>query len=239
MNTRISPAILAPNADEFRKQMERVASVAVRVHIDLADGVFAPSKTISIDQVWWPGGMRADLHVMFQKPFEHTKLLLGLRPQLVIVHAEAEGNFIAFAEAAHAQGVEVGVALKHQSSPELLRPALPWIDHVLVFSGNLGHFGGQADLSLLAKVRQLRQLKPQLEIGWDGGVNGQNARQLAEGDVDVLNVGGYIQHAANPAATYHALEAAVHAQPSTARQALPRTNLATNPTRPVSRTRFI
>ena len=235
MNTRISPAVLAANADEFRSQIERVSPFAVRLHIDLADGVFAPSKTIPIDQVWWPGGVRADLHVMYQKPFEHAKLLLGLRPQLIIVHAEAEGDFVAFAEAAHAQGVEVGVALKHATSPELLRPALQWIDHVLVFSGNIGHFGGQADVNLLSKVTQLRALKPQLEIGWDGGVNGQNARVLAQGDVDVLNVGGYIQHAADPAGVYHSLERAV----STSAQNPAPARVAQSPGQQPARRRFI
>ncbi|HUS26427.1 MAG TPA: hypothetical protein VMY99_03705 [Nevskiaceae bacterium] len=205
MAATICPTVLAANADEYRQQMEHVARFAVRVHIDLADGTFAPTKTIGIDQVWWPGGMRADLHVMYQQPFKHAKLLLGLRPQLIVVHAEADGDFVGFAEEAHAQGVEVGVALKPETSPELIRPALQWIDHILVFSGNLGHFGGSADLRLIPKVKHLRQLKPQVEIGWDGGINDRNARALAMSGVDVLNTGGYMQHAADPHAAYNAL----------------------------------
>ena len=205
MSSTICPTILASSADEYREQIERIAGFATRAHIDLADGKFAPAKTIGIDQVWWPGGVRADLHVMFQKPFEHAKLLLGLRPQLIIVHAEAEGDFIAFAEAAHREGVEVGVALKAETSPDLIRPALDWVDHVLVFSGNLGHFGGQANTHLLGKVLHLKQMKPSLEIGWDGGINDQNAATLVAGGVDVLNVGGFIQHAADPANAYETL----------------------------------
>ncbi|MGI0133798.1 MAG: hypothetical protein ACREBW_02415, partial [Candidatus Micrarchaeaceae archaeon] len=80
------------------------------------------------------------------------------------------------------------------------------IDHVLIFSGHLGHFGGSADTRLLAKVRELRSLKPSVEIGWDGGVNATNAAELAAGGVDVLNVGGFIQHAVNPVQAYSYLE---------------------------------
>lgn len=206
----ICPTVLAATPEEYRQQMERVARFATRVHIDLSDGVFAPAKTIGVDEVWWPGGVRADLHVMYQRPFEHAKLLLDLRPQLIIVHAEAEGDFVGFADMAHAQGVEVGVALLPQTSPELIRPALQWVDHILIFSGNLGHFGGQADLRLIPKLKHVRKLKPQLEIGWDGGINDQNARALSMAGVDVLNVGGFVHHAVDPRKAYDTLEKIVH-----------------------------
>lgn len=209
MAATICPTVLAGTPEEYRHQIERISSFATRVHIDLADGRFAPTKTIPIDQAWWPGGVRADLHVMHQKPFEHYKLFLSLAPQMVIVHAESDGNFVPFAELMHRHGIEVGVALKSETPVELIRPALNWIDYVLIFSGDLGHFGGQADLSLLGKVKQLKQLKPQLEIGWDGGINNNNARALAVGGVDVLNVGGFIQHAGDPRMAYGTLARAV------------------------------
>lgn len=209
MAATICPTVLAGTPEEYRHQMARISQFATRVHIDLADGQFAPTKTIPIDQVWWPGGMRADLHVMYRKPFEHYKTFLSLAPQMVIIHAESDGNFLPFAELMHRHGIEVGVALKSESTVELIRPALDWIDYVLVFSGDLGHFGGQADLSLLSKVEQLRKLKPQLEIGWDGGINNTNATILARGGVDVLNVGGFIQHASDPRLAYGMLARSV------------------------------
>jgi ribulose-phosphate 3-epimerase len=209
MATTICPTVLAGTPEEYRHQIGRIAQFATRIHIDLADGQFAPTKTIPIDQVWWPGGVRADLHVMYQRPFEHYKTYLSLGPQMVIVHAESDGSFVPFSELMHRHGIEVGVALKADTPVALIRPALQWIDYVLVFSGDLGHFGGQADLALLDKVKMLRQLKPQLEIGWDGGINNTNARALAMGGVDVLNVGGFIQHASDPRMAYGALVRAV------------------------------
>lgn len=210
MSATICPTITAATPDEYRQQMERVARFATRVHIDLSDGKFASAKMVTPDEVWWPGGVRADIHMMYRRPFDHTKLLLDLHPQLIIVHAEAEGDFVSFAETAHAQGVEVGVALLPHTSPELIRPALKWIDYVLIFSGNLGHFGGQADLRLLTKLKHVRELKPTLEVGWDGGINDQNARALSMAGVDVLNTGGFIHHANDPRAAFDRLEKIVH-----------------------------
>jgi ribulose-phosphate 3-epimerase len=185
--------------------MERIAPFAVRVHVDVADGIFTPVKLTPIEQVWWPGGVQADIHVMYKEPFKHAKALLKLNPQLIIVHAEAEGDFVAFADLAHSHGVAVGVALKPATQVSAIAPALDIIDHVLVFSGNLGHFGGQADTHLLTKVLRLKRLKPALEIGWDGGINAQNAATLAAGGVGVLNTGGYIHHATSPLEAYEKL----------------------------------
>lgn len=205
MKVTVCPTVTARTTPEYREQMERLAPFVHRVHIDLADGVFTPVKLAPLKEVWWPHGVHADLHVMFQKPFEHLKEYIRLSPKMVVVHAEAEGDFMAFVNEMSKHHIKVGVALKPHTQVDTIKNALEWIDHVLVFSGNLGHFGGQANTHLLTKVLQLRQLKPSLEIGWDGGINATNANLLAAGGVNVLNVGGFIQHAANPRAAYEEL----------------------------------
>jgi ribulose-phosphate 3-epimerase len=203
--TTICPTVTADNPHTFREQMERISNFAVRVHIDLSDGSLAPNTLIDLDRVWWPGGMRADLHVMLGQPFEHVELYRALGPQLVIVHAEAKGDFGAFAEVMHGHGIETGIALLPDTDIEAIVPGLDLIDHVMIFSGKLGSFGGEADLGLLDKVQRLKALKPRLEIGWDGGINDKNAHDLAYGGVDVLNVGGFIQRSQNPAEAFEIL----------------------------------
>jgi len=209
VNITICPTVCTDDPEVYKRQIEQTVTYAHRVHIDLSDGVFTPNKLTAIEDVWWPGGVRADLHVMYQKPFDHIEALISLRPQLIIVHAEAEGDFMEFAQQCHTHGIEVGVGLLPETTVEAIQPALEVIDHVMLFSGNLGHFGGHADMSLLGKAQKLRQLKPSIEIGWDGGVNDQNAKALALGGVQVLNAGGFLHGAKNPAVAYAQLLAAV------------------------------
>ena len=209
MNVTICPTVCTDDPEVYKRQIEQTVTYAHRVHIDLSDGIFTPNKLTAIEDVWWPGGVRADLHVMYQKPFDHLPALISLRPQLIIVHAEAEGDFMEFARQCHSHGIEVGVGLLPETQVEAIQPALEVIDHVMLFSGNLVHFGGHADMSLLGKSQKLRQLKPSLEIGWDGGVNDQNAKALALGGVQVLNAGGFLHGAKNPAIAYAQLLAAV------------------------------
>lgn len=211
MASRISvcPTVTAAEPHAFREQMERVATFAVRVHIDLSDGSLAPNKLIDLDKVWWPGGVRADLHVMLKDPFEHIELYRALGPQLVIVHAEGKGDFDEFAKLMHHHGIETGVALLPETPADWIIPSLDMIDHVLIFSGKLGYFGGTADLGLLDKARKLKEAKPSLEIGWDGGINADNARALVNGGVEVLNVGGFIHKSQDPENAYEQLIEAV------------------------------
>jgi len=202
----ICPAILATYPEEYKRQIERIASFATRLHIDIADGKFAPNKTVLASDVWWPGGMRADIHVMYRRPIEIIDTLIALGPQLVIMHAEAEGDFMTLAKQLHYHGIEAGVALLPKTPVDLIKPALSVVDHVMIFGGDLGHYGGQADLSLLEKAKQLRALNKRIEIGWDGGVTEQNIKALVDNGVEVVVSGGYIQKATDAKRAYDTLK---------------------------------
>lgn len=208
----IAPAILANDPETFNRQMESAARYATRVHVDLADGVFTGNALLGLTDIWWPGGMWADLHIMFQRPFDHLESIAALEPHMIIVHAEADGDFLKAKRILSELGIQLGVALLASTPVETIIPALGQIDHVLIFSGDLGHFGGKADLSLLDKARQIKQLRPAVEIGWDGGVNDEVAAELVAGGVEVLNAGGYL-NGENPEAAYAKLLQAVGQRP--------------------------
>ncbi len=201
----VCPTVLAESVEDYKAQVERVAGFAKRVHLDAADGVFAPTRTIAISDMWRPEGAEVNLHIMYQEPHKYVDDFLKLKPDLVIVHAECGSDLKALADTVHQAGAKFGIALLAPTPAEKVKPYLEEADHVLLFAGTLGSHGGVADFSVLDKAKELKSWKPSLEIGWDGGVNDQNAKQLAEGGVDVLNAGGFIQHAPDPDAAYEAL----------------------------------
>lgn len=201
----ICPTVTAYDPHEYREQMERLVPFAKRVHIDLMDGQFAPTKSPGLDQIWWPEEFTADIHLMYQHPAEEREQLIKLKPSLVIIHYEAEADHSAFAAQLKDNGIKAGLAILGDTPAEDALGVLDSFDHALVFSGKLGFHGGQTDLSLLAKVQTIRERFPNIEISWDGGINDQNARTLMDGGVDVLNVGGFIQKSEDPAAAYKKL----------------------------------
>jgi ribulose-phosphate 3-epimerase len=203
--TMVCPSITAPDKEKYHQQMEKIASYAKRIQIDLTDGIFANGADVEPEDAWWPVGIMADFHLMYEQPDKAIDTVLEHKPNLVIVHSESKGNFLSISKKLRELGVMAGVALLPKTSADSIVAALDTIDHVLIFSGDLGKFGGHANFDLLKKVEFLKQHKPSLEIGWDGGINDQNISRLAAGGVDVFNVGGFIQHSANPEHTYKTL----------------------------------
>lgn len=201
----ICPAVLASSDEEYAAQMHRVAEFASRVQIDLMDGELASTRSIDLEKVWWPTILQADVHLMYQRPMEYLNELLALRPHMVIVHAEADVHHMHFAAELHKEEIKVGLAVLPETSIESVEDILHSFDHLLIFSGDLGKFGGKTDLGLLEKVKQAREHHENIEIGWDGGVNDQNAKQLIDGGVDVLNVGGFIQNSGDAKSAYDKL----------------------------------
>jgi pentose-5-phosphate-3-epimerase len=205
----ICPTVTADNLEEYQNQLERLIPFASRVHLDFMDGLFTKRRSIALEEAWIPENTSVawDLHLMYMRPDLYIEKLKKFRPNTVIIHAEAKGDFMQMADKIHSLGAKVGVALLQQTQVDTIMPAMDHIDHVLIFSGNLGHYGGKADLALLAKVSELRKHKPKLEIAWDGGISDQNAHALIDGGIDVLDVGGFIQLNDRPEHAYATLEA--------------------------------
>lgn len=210
MTAQIAPAVLAETTDQFKQMMEKIHQLADRVHIDISDGEFAPSFTINASEAWWPEGWHADLHAMVARPSEYVDQLIALKADLIIFHAEVEEDLLPIIQKVKSAGMKAGIALQRSTVPSTVKHLIEAVDHVMIFSGELGRYGGTASLMQLEKVHLIRAIKPELEIGWDGGVTLENAFGLTQGGIDVLNVGGTIARSADPGATYSALVAEIN-----------------------------
>ena len=206
MSAVITPAILAENAAQYKEQVDRITGFAERVHIDISDGEFAPTLTVSIPELWAPEGWMVDIHAMVDKLDEYIPKLIALRPNMIIVHAEAKGDVQTTLTQIRQAGINAGLALLRSTVPRTVEEMIKLADHVMIFSGELGRFGGNASLIQLEKIRLIKSINPGVEIGWDGGVSIDNAYSLVQGGVNVLNVGGVIQKASDPHAIFSKLQ---------------------------------
>jgi ribulose-phosphate 3-epimerase len=201
----ICPTVTAFDGSGYQTQIARLKPFAERVHIDMMDGEFAPTVSPPLKDIWWPHEWKVDLHLMYQRPMDHLEQIIRHKPELVIVHNEAHVHHMHFAAELHKAGIKVGLAILQETPIEWAYQIMHSFDHVLVFSGKLGHHGGEADLGLIDKVKKIQEHHPEAEIGWDGGVNDYNAPLLDEAGVDVLNAGGFVQGAKDPEAAYKTL----------------------------------
>lgn len=205
----IVPAILTDNKQDYRAQAERINTFTRRVQIDVTDGVFAQPPTLDVTNVWWPKNWQADLHLMAAKPSESIDTILKLNPSLCILHAEASEDLLPIFESLKKAGIKTGVALLPSTFPGNVKHYIDAVDHVLIFASQLGTQGAPADLMQMEKIPLIRNMKPEVEIGWDGGANMTNIRALAHADLDVINVGSAISKSPNPAQAFQELVAEI------------------------------
>lgn len=199
--SQICPTVLADTPEAYKAGLQNV-SFAKRIQIDLMDGEFAPTKSVMPVQIYWNEGQQADVHLMFQRPEEHLETLIAHGPSLVILHAEADGDLGAMLKELQNMSIKAGLCILPETSVESIREHVAWIDHLLVFGGKLGYYGGTADISQAEKAAAAKAINPNIEIGWDGGANKTNVVELSQAGIDVINVGSGIQKADDPEAAF-------------------------------------
>lgn len=145
--TTICQPLLLKSRTVIERSLERIEQFAIRWHIDVSDDIMAPRKLIPLDNLWWPANVQVD-HMMYKNPSEHLDLLIAQHPRMVIIHAEADGDFDTWADAlCMLTAFKSTPALRPDIGVDLIASSLPKIDHVLIFSGNIGYQGGShADL---------------------------------------------------------------------------------------------
>lgn len=201
----VVPTVLAVTSEEFSTKLQLAESLSPRVHIDICDGQFADNRTINLAQVHASEATRLDLHLMLQNPLSELENALSHKPELIIFHAESNGDLKTAFEHVRQMGVKAGLALLPSTQPESVRELIMMADHVLIFTGTLSHNARQFNVTQLEKVAQIRQIKPELELSVDGGVQGENAALISLQGIDVLYVGSYLQSAEDPKTAFAAL----------------------------------
>lgn len=195
----IAPTLLTNDPNEFTRLITLYPTFAKRMQIDVCDGTFVSTTTIPLTALTaLPTNILVDLHLMVIHPSEQVQNIIRLKPNLAIFHVEATEDLLPTFQQLKAAGIKVGVALLQKTYPGDVENYIKAADHVLIFAGALGKNGGPIDLLQVEKVKMIRAMNPNAEIGWDGGVNIENIRTLAHSDINVLNVGSAIARSSDP-----------------------------------------
>jgi ribulose-phosphate 3-epimerase len=191
------PSILAA---DFGRLAEEVAGAerggAGAIHADVMDGHFVPNLTLGpavVKAVRRATALPIDVHLMTLEPDRFLDAFIDAGASWVSVHVETTPHLQRSVAHLRARGVRPGVVLNPSTPLSSIEEILDEVDYVLLMSVNPG-FGGQAFLpASLGKVRRLRRivqergLRVQIEV--DGGVDGSNARALAEAGAELLVAG--------------------------------------------------
>ncbi len=199
---KIAPSLLSADFSSLAKDIKRVERAgADMLHVDIMDGHFVPNITIGpvvVKYMRKATSLPLDVHLMIEDPEQYINAFVQAGSDMITVHIETAS--IKEIEAMHrnlkSKGIKFGVSLNPATPISKIKPALKFVDFVLVMSVNPG-FGGQAFIkSALTKIKQLRAIFEK-DIAVDGGINAATGKLAREAGANILAAGSYIFGAKN------------------------------------------
>lgn len=198
---QIIPAILSTSEGDFKRDISRFKqSLSFKegwVHIDFADNIFVPNKTIGPSVVAkYPIELHKEAHLMVLHPLEWIDGLVEANFERIIFHIEAEDDKNECIDYIKSKGAQVGLAINNAASLEKLEPFLGKVDIVLVMSVVPGFQGQKFIPETINKIEETSHLRSKgnynFRIGVDGAVKDDNIREIMEAGADFVIVGSYL-----------------------------------------------
>ena len=198
LNTvKIAPSILSANFLKLGEEIKAAEEAgADMIHVDIMDGHFVPNITIGpfiVESIRKATSLPLDVHLMIKEPDTYLRNFIKAGADYVTVHLEAAVHLHRTVQWIKEGGVKAGVSLNPATPIWGLEYILPDIELALLMSVNPG-FGGQEFIpQILEKIKTLKKFIDEkghsVLIEVDGGINLDNARDVASAGADILVMG--------------------------------------------------
>ena len=203
---RVVPAILTDSPKALGDMLRQVSTFTDYVQIDIMDGKFVPSRSVTSEQIpSVDAKISWEAHLMVEQPEKQLAKFKKAGAKKAVFHFEATSSPAQVISAARELGLEVGIALNPETPVSKIKPLVGQVDSVLFLSVHPGFYGAKFIPEVLAKIGELRQARPGLEIGIDGGMKESNIAMVAKSGVDVIFVGSAIFLQPQPGEAYRNL----------------------------------
>jgi ribulose-phosphate 3-epimerase len=205
-NIRVIPAVLTDNALTLATLLKQAASFTDFVQIDIMDGKFVPSHSLTWEQISGiPAKLKWEVHLMVEQPEKQLENYKAAGAQKAVFHFEATSTPDHVIALARQLGMAVGLAVNPETTVEQIMPLTGKIDSVLFMAVHPGFYGAKFIPEVLDKIAKLRQAKPGLSLSLDGGVKEANILQIARSGVNEICVGSAVFLQPDPAESYRKL----------------------------------
>jgi ribulose-phosphate 3-epimerase len=200
------PSILSADFSKLALEIaaaERGGGTAI--HIDIMDGHFVPNLTMGppvVKSLRKVTNLPLDCHLMIENPDDFIAEFAEAGANWISVHYEACRHLHRSLELISQHGMKPAVVINPATPVDFLVEILPMVHHVLVMSVNPG-FGGQKFIPFsLNKIRDLAELRADLDLNFrievDGGVAHDTIASVVDSGADLLVAGSAVFGSGNP-----------------------------------------
>ena len=188
---KIAPSILSADLSRINDEIKEVEKYADLVHVDIMDGIFVPPVTVDSNFVKTiKTKVPFDVHLMVHEPSDlYIKRFIDAGSYSITIHEEACKNPIKQISFIKKNNVKAAISIKPNTLLDKIKSHLDIVDMVLIMTVEPGWAGQKFIDSTMQKVRELRKLKPRLDIEVDGGINPYTARLAFEAGANVFVAG--------------------------------------------------
>ncbi|MBI2558620.1 ribulose-phosphate 3-epimerase [Candidatus Woesearchaeota archaeon] len=188
---KIAPSILSADMSKINTEMKEVEKYSDFIHVDIMDGIFVPPTTIDSNFVKAiKTKVPLDVHLMVHEPSDsYIKGFVDAGAYSITIHEEACRNPEKQLRFIKKNKIKSCISIKPKTPLGKIREYLDIVDMALIMTVEPGWAGQKFIDSAMAKVKELRKLKPKLDIEVDGGINPYTARIAYEAGANVFVAG--------------------------------------------------
>ena len=206
---KIVPTVLAKDITKFETDLTKVESFAGRVQMDIIDGKFFPVETVMPEVLLTIETMaEIEAHLMVVEPVDWIDRCVEAGVTAVYGQVEQMTDKMDFIAKAEEAGMKTGLAFDLNTPLTGLDEWINLVDSVLLMGVVAGAQGQTFDISVLEKIKKVRELSSTVMIMIDGGLNEENIKKCLEvgGEKMEFAVGSEILKADAPEVVYRKLE---------------------------------
>ena len=202
----IIPGILEKEWVEIERKISLAKPFAKTIHIDFIDGKFAQNTTFLDPKpfIKYSREIFLEAHLMVEEPTSYLKLLADAGFKRFMGHIEKMSDQIEFVAQGQLLG-EVGLAVDGPTSLEAVKVPLDDLDCLLIMTIKAGESGQEFMPEYLKKVESLRQVKGDIVIEVDGGINDKTIAQAHKAGASRYVANSFIFNSQNPQGQYRLL----------------------------------
>lgn len=191
---KVAPSILAADMNDLEAEVKRIVEAGGDyIHIDVMDGKFVNNITPGLKmlkEARKATNITLDVHLMVENPKEYMMDFLE-EADIITFHVEAtkEEGIEEIIALLKGKGKKVGISIKPKTPVKAIEKYLKKVDMVLIMTVEPGFGGQKLILETVEKIKEIKELEPNLDIEVDGGINVETAQLVKKAGANILVAG--------------------------------------------------